>query len=96
MIWTFCVTFLDTNFRNFFRLYDKPDINTRLTVPSHLTVNVNPYDFSDKGQNKEHYQIYNYQINKSPIFKETREAFQERMNKTFKAVKNRATGNGGN
>ncbi|WP_262912542.1 hypothetical protein [Chryseobacterium sp. MEBOG06] len=66
------------------------------TVPSHLTVNVNPYDSSDKGQSKEHSQIYNYQINKSPIFKKTTKDFQEQMNKTFRAVKNGATGNGGN
>jgi RHS repeat-associated protein len=64
------------------------------TVPSHL--NVNPYDFSTKGQSKEHYKIYDYQINKSPIFKKTTKDFQDQMNKTFRAVKNGATGNRGN
>ena len=66
------------------------------TVPSHLTVNVNPYDSSHKGQNKEHYEIYNYQINKSTIFKSTTIDFQEQMKKNFEGVKNGGTGNRGN
>ncbi|WP_407518492.1 RHS repeat-associated core domain-containing protein, partial [Elizabethkingia anophelis] len=64
--------------------------------PSHLTVNTAPYDTSHSGQRSEHLKIYDYQINKSSIFKNTTSVFQNEMKKNFQKVINGATGNNGN
>jgi hypothetical protein len=64
------------------------------TVPSHLSINIKkPIDFSPEGQRNEHLKIYDYQIDKSPIFKNTTLTFQQLMRSNYQDVKDGSTGN---
>ncbi len=64
-------------------------MKSRITNPRHRVT-------SHSGQRSEHLKIYDYQINKSSIFKNTTSVFQNEMKKNFQKVINGATGNNGN